>query len=163
MELTELLIGIAEIAIAMAGFTGVVVAVGSRSQGAWHPGDRLRLVFLLEASLTAAGFALSALLLYTIWGDTAETWRLLSAVWVVATALSLWRSHRKIRANLDVHDDVDSVANRLTTSAFIALCLVQIVNVVYWHDFSPFLAAILLNVAGAAMQFARLVRSAFRD
>jgi len=163
MELTELLIGIAEIAIAMAGFTGVVVAFGSRSQGSWHPGDRLRLVFLLEASLTAAGFALAALLVYTIWGDEPATWRLLSGAWMVATAISLWRSHRKTRINLDRHDDVDNLANRLTTSLFVALCVLQLVNVIIWQRFSPFLAAILLNVAGAAMQFARLVRSAFRD
>ncbi|MEM8769622.1 MAG: hypothetical protein AAGE43_19470, partial [Pseudomonadota bacterium] len=63
MDVVELLIGIAEIATALAGFTGVVVAFGSRSHGAWHPGDRLRLGFLLEASLTAGGFALLALLL----------------------------------------------------------------------------------------------------
>ena len=162
MELTELLIGIAEIAIAMAGFTGVVVAFGSRSQGTWHPGDRLRLAFLLEASRTAAGFALGALLLYTMLGDVSSTWRLSSAAWVLGTAISLWRSHRNIRINLDVHDDIDKVANLLTTTSFILLGLLQVVNVVHWHSFAPFLAAVLLNLAGAAMQFARLVRSAFR-
>ena len=45
MDAVELLICIAEIATALAGFTGVVVAFGSRSQGTWHPGDRLRLAF----------------------------------------------------------------------------------------------------------------------
>ena len=63
MDVAETLVGITEIAIALAGFTGVVVAFGSRGEGAWHPGDRLRLGFLLEASLTAAGFALVGLLL----------------------------------------------------------------------------------------------------
>ncbi len=162
MELTELLIGIAEIAIAMAGFTGVVVAFGSRSQGAWHPGDRLRLAFLLEASLTAAGFALASLWLYTALGDAPWTWRVSSGAWVVATAISLWRSHRNIRINLDVHDDIDKVANLLTTTCFVLLAGLQLVNVLYWHSFAPFLGAVLLNLAGAAMQFARLVRSAFR-
>ena len=59
MDLVELLSGIAQIATALAGFTGVV-AFGSRSQGSWHPADRLRLGFLLEASLTARGFSLLA-------------------------------------------------------------------------------------------------------
>ena len=49
--------------LALAGFTGVVVVFGSRSEGSWHSGDRLRLGFLLEASLTAGGFALAALVL----------------------------------------------------------------------------------------------------
>lgn len=55
MDIVELLIGIAEIATALAGFSGVVVAFGSRSLGTWSPGDRLRLTFLLEASLTGGG------------------------------------------------------------------------------------------------------------
>ena len=41
MNIDETLVGLAEIAIALAGFTGVVVAFGSRSEGAWHPGDPL--------------------------------------------------------------------------------------------------------------------------
>jgi hypothetical protein len=43
MDAVELLTGIPEIATALAGFTGVAVAFGSRSDGNWHPGDRLRL------------------------------------------------------------------------------------------------------------------------
>jgi hypothetical protein len=35
-------------------------------------------------------------------------------------------------------------------------------NIVLWQQFSPFLAAIILNLAGAAMQFARLIRSTFQ-
>ena len=30
--------------MALAGFAGVAVALGSRDHGAWHPGDRLRLI-----------------------------------------------------------------------------------------------------------------------
>ena len=49
LDYTEVLVGIAEVAIALAGFSGVVVVFGSRSAGRWDPGDRLRLTFLLEA------------------------------------------------------------------------------------------------------------------
>ena len=45
MDYVEPLIGIAETAIALAGFTGVVVVFRSRSAGTWHPGDRLRLTW----------------------------------------------------------------------------------------------------------------------
>ena len=38
MDFPEVLVGIAELAVALAGFTGVVVAFGSRRVGSWHPG-----------------------------------------------------------------------------------------------------------------------------
>lgn len=163
MDVVELLIGIAEIAVALAGFTGIVVAFGSRSQGAWHPGDRLRLVFLLEASLTAAAFALLALL--AVFSGISEplAWSLLSGLWAAYMVWSLWMSRRRINLNQDEHGDVDKVANRLTGLLFALLILLQVANVLWWQQFYLFLAAILLNLAGAAMQFARLIRSAFHD
>ena len=147
----------------MAGFTGVVVAFGSRSQGSWHPGDRLRLVFLLEASLAAAGFSLLGLLVFSIAGDGPLTWRLMSALWAVFTGVSLWLSHRKIQSNLHEHEDIDKLANQLTTTLFISIVLLQLANIVLWQQSPAFLAAVTLNLAGAAMQFARLIRSAFRE
>jgi hypothetical protein len=163
METVELLVGIAEIAVALAGFTGVVVAFGSRSQGRWHAGDRLRLVFLLESSLTAAGFALFALLMLSMTDDKQVAWTLLSMSWAAFMTWSLWTSHRRIDANLEAHGDVDRFANRVTGMLFAVSVLVQIANSILWHQASPFLAAVMLNLAGAAMQFSRLIRSAFHE
>lgn len=163
MDVVELLIGIAEIATALAGFTGVVVAFGSRSQGSWHPGDRLRLGFLLEASLTAGGFSLLALLLLSLLADAETVWRLLSGAWFAFMSFSLLNSRRQIRSNLAEHGDVDRIANRVTALCFLSLMALQLPNLLLWHALWPFLAAIMLNLAGAAMQFARLIKSAFRD
>jgi hypothetical protein len=162
MDHVEVLTGIAEIATALAGFSGVVVAFGSRSQGSWHPGDRLRLGFLLEASLTAGGFALIALLLLSL-QEARLDWRLPSVLWFGYMGLSLWRSHARIAVNERIHGDVDRIANRLTAACFVVLMLLQLINVFWWCQFWPFLAALVLNLAGAAMQFARLIRSAFHD
>ena len=162
MDVTELLIGIAEIATALAGFTGVVVAFGSRSQGSWHPGDRLRLGFLLEASLTAGGFSLLALLMLATLEEEALRWSIMSGIWALFMSGSLWQSHLELRKNTDTHGDVDRIANRLTTTGFALLIVLQLINAGIWHSFAPFLAAVTANLAGAAMQFARLIRSAFR-
>jgi len=163
MNIVELLIGLAEIAIALAGFTGVVVAFGSRSEGSWHPGDRLRLVFLLEASLTAAGFSLLALLAHAAIDDPQRGWALMSGLWAAYMTWSLWASHTRIQDNSDAHGDIDKIANRLIGTLFGALVVVQVVNAAWWQVFPPFLAAVMLNLAGAAMQFARLIRSAFHE
>jgi hypothetical protein len=70
MDFPGVLVGLTEIAVALAGFTGVVVVFGSHSAGSWLPGDRLRLGFLLEASLTAGGFALFSSLIVLKSGDS---------------------------------------------------------------------------------------------
>ena len=77
MDFPEVLIGLTEIAVALAGFTGVVVVFGSRSAGSWLPGDRLRMGFMLEASLTAGGFSLLAALVLNIAGSAMQFARLI--------------------------------------------------------------------------------------
>jgi len=163
MEPVETLVGIAEIAVALAGFTGVVVVFGSRSQGAWHPGDHLRLHFLLEASLTAGGFALLTLLLLNAFDEERLAWVVAGSAWSVFMTYSLYSAHTRIDKNLQSHDDVDKIANRLVSALFMLIILLQVANGFLWQSFAPVLAALLLNLAGAAMQFARLIRSAFRE
>jgi hypothetical protein len=164
LDFSETLVGLAEIAVALAGFTGVVVAFGSRSRGSWHPGDWLRLSFLLESSLTAAGFALLTLVLLHVFQESISiAWMIGSALWGLFMPWSLYSSRRRIRENLHKHGDIDEFANRLVFAVFSLLVLAQIGNVFLWREFAPLLAALCFNLAGAAMQFARLIRSSFRD
>jgi hypothetical protein len=164
LETTEILIGIAEIAVALAGFSGVVVVFGSRNAGAWHPGDRLRLSFLIESSLTAAGFSLLALLgLFFFPDNSSVAWMITSALWAAFMCGSLYSSHRRIGKNLEKHDDIDKTMNRVVTLMFALLVILQIANAYSLQSFAPLLAALCANLAGAAMQFARLITSAFHD
>ena len=163
MDLPEVLVGIAEIAVALAGFTGVVVVFGSRSAGRWLEGDRLRLGFLLEASLTAGGFSLLALVLYSSMPNPAYAWALVSIVWAVYMLYSLFTSRQRIQHNLESHSDIDKNANRIVFALFSLMICVQILNALLWREFAPVLAALVLNLAGAAMQFSRLIRSAFQE
>lgn len=163
MDHSETLIGVASIATALAGFTGVVVAFGSRAHGAWHPGDRLRLAFLLEASLTGAGFALLALAGLALEVRETVLWPTVSVLWALYMVASLIRSSRRIRHDLGAHGDIDVVANRIVAATFVVLVAAQFANAALWQAFGVFLLAVLVNLVGAAMQFARLVRSAFRE
>lgn len=163
MDFSEVLVGLTEIAVALAGFTGVVVVFGSRSAGSWLPGDRLRLGFLLEASLTAGGFSLLALVLYSSMHSPANAWAIVSGLWAVYMVYSLHKSRQLIHENLEHHHDIDKTANHIVFFLFTSLIVLQLVNVILWRDFAPLLAALVLNLAGAAMQFARLIRSAFHE
>ena len=161
MDVTEILIGITEIAIALAGFTGVVVAFGSRREGSWHPGDRLRLGFLLEASLTAAAFALLGLLLFSTELRDETVWLVCSLLWPLYMAVSLITSRKALKENQDTHGDVDRFANKVTVGVFLLAVVLQVINVLHLQQFWPYLFALITNLAGAAMQFTRLIRSAF--
>ena len=150
--------------MALAGFTGVAVAFGSRDRGAWNPGDRLRLSFLLESSLSAAGFALLTLVLLHVFSETESlAWAIGSLAWALFMMWSLYSSHRRIRQNELEHDDIDRFANRMVLSIFVILMLLQIGNMFFWREFAPLLAALCFNLAGAAMQFVRLIGSAFHE
>lgn len=164
LDYSETLIGIAELAVALAGFTGVAVAFGSRDRGAWHPGDRLRLNFLLESSLMAGGLALLTLvLLYSFPGAESQTWAIGSILWATFMPWSLYSSRRRIQENQLKHGDIDQFANGMVFVIFGILILVQVGNVFFWNTFAPLLGALCFNLAGAAMQFVRLIRSAFHE
>ena len=163
MDFPEVLIGLTEIAVALAGFTGVVVVFGSRSTGTWLPGDRLRMGFMLEASLTAVGFSLLALVLYSSFESAENAWAIVSGTWAIYMVYSLYASRQQIKENLAHHSDIDKTANHIVFVLFASLIVLQVVNVLAWREFAPFLAALALNIAGSAMQFGRLIRSAFHD
>ena len=164
MDYSETLIGIAEISVALAGFTGVAVAFGSRDRGTWHPGDRMRLNFLLESSLSAGGFALLSLVLLNVFPESETTaWAIGSFSWSSFMVWSLYSSHLRIRKNRLEHDDVDQLANQVVLVVFVVLVIAQIGNMLYWREFAPLLGALCFNLAGAAMQFVRLIRSAFHE
>ena len=103
------------------------------------------------------------MLLYVFPESTSIAWSAGSALWALFMPWSLYSSRRRIQASLRKHDDIDQFANRLVFAIFVALILAQIGNVIFWRQFGPLLAALCFNLAGAAMQFARLIRSAFRE
>lgn len=163
MDFPGVLVGLTEIAVALAGFTGVVVVFGSRSAGTWLPGDRLRMGFMLEASLTAGGFSLLALVLYSSLKNAGDVWAIVSGSWAIYMVYSLYSSWRQIKANLEHHSDIDRTANHIVFVLFGSLIVLQFINALAWREFAPLLAALVLNIAGSAMQFGRLIRSAFHD
>jgi len=79
MEHAEALYVIAELALGLAGFSGVVVALGT-SPGSWPVADRLRLAGLLAVSLGALFIALVALLLDNLNVGSDTSWRISSAL-----------------------------------------------------------------------------------
>jgi hypothetical protein len=73
-----------EVAIALAGFSGIVAAVGRRGAGEWNPADQLLLRILLLSSGALLSFAFLPFILVDLL-ESSVAWRLLSgmlAVWL---------------------------------------------------------------------------------
>ena len=76
----DLLTVMAEVGIALAGFTGLVVVLGRRAHGDWTPAERTQLAILLQTSLAAVFFALLPLLIPRLPFPETAVWRTLTGI-----------------------------------------------------------------------------------
>lgn len=88
MQGGEALSTIAEVGLGLAGFTGILVALG-RSGTAFSRPEVLRLLLLLVSSLGAVFLALFPVALHESGVDDLACWRLSSAILAVFTSVSL--------------------------------------------------------------------------
>ena len=147
-----------EAAVAIAGFSGVVVAFGRRAEGDWSQVERARLVLLLSTSFTVLFLSLGALVLLHAGTVPATIWRIGSAIWsVIATyqvVTAARRAARVQRENSELPDVIWIVLLLGATGVFI---LLSVANVLTIGEFWPFLAALVWLFGLACYSFARLL------
>ncbi len=151
----------AEIAIAIAGFSGVVSAL-SDSKKATNL-DRARLAMLLQTSLSAAFFSLLPLVLFSTSLAPASIWGVTSCCWIIYIAVNLTTIRHRIR---NAGPAPDGMSRPLLAFAFcgIALMLVlQALNVAAMRLAWPHLATLLWVLAIASLFFVRLIQSLWSD
>ena len=83
MQAEEVLTVLAEISIALAGFTGIVVAFRQRGLGGFQPHELVRLRFMLGTACLLLFFALFPFLLHYMAFASDSTWALSSAALAV--------------------------------------------------------------------------------
>lgn len=167
MEPTDVLATIAELAVAFAGFSGIVAALGRRDEGVIFPEDRVRISVLVGASLSTTAFALLPLALWDLAGSPARVWSITSALYVPYGLVILFVSERHARRAVaedrDVLRRVSALPQRFSTYVGFPLVIgLQLVNVFVWGLFTPFLVALLWGLVGCAIGFAGLVRALHR-
>jgi len=80
MSATDLLVAIAQIAVALAGFSGLIAAIRTASPEGWHPRDIWSLAWMLGASVGALILALLPPWLMLVRGTEASAYQWSSAV-----------------------------------------------------------------------------------
>jgi hypothetical protein len=167
VEHEGLLIGIAEISIALTGFAGVVIVLGRRSSGPWPLADQFQLRSLIENGLLVV---LAALLPFAVLLHTPEPsviWRVSSGIFGAAGGAHAFIIQGRRQRRLRSHPEEDS--NSLFPIAWAGILvpisaavhgalLLNAAGVVFHGTFGPYLYGLLWDLCMGAVFFVRLIR-----
>jgi len=160
MEPGEALGIAAQIAVALAGFAGVVVVFRREAVQEWSGIDKLRLRLLLANSMLPLGLSMLALLLLTIKPMPPEIWRWCSGILLVVTISFVTlttKSFRRLNLPNAQRDRVTRLIFLLFGVFGMAAMLLQLYNITLLAAFWPFFAGIVYQLVMAMAQFARMI------
>jgi hypothetical protein len=158
MQPGEAVAVVAQVAVTLAGFAGIVVVFRPDAIHQWSALDRFRLRLLLTNSALPFADSLFAILLLTIDPAPVSIWRLCSA-FSLATQIpfrvSMGKAMRRVPPS--EHQSVNKwIYYTIGVVAGVALAL-QVINIFAWNQFWPFFAGMFVNLVAAVVQFLRLV------
>lgn len=148
----------AQIAVALAGFAGVVVVFRHESAHEWSPIDKFRLRLLLSNSAFPLAYALFAMLLLAMKSPPESIWRWGSGFAAICQIPFAITSIKRMRT-LSPADfkDVSKIVFYPLFGLASAVLLLQFYNLVVLNWFWPFFAGIFVHLMGAMVQFVRFV------
>jgi hypothetical protein len=155
-SVTDLLVTLAQLGVALAGFSGIVVVLGARASGQWSARERQLLSVLLAASGAVILWSLLPLLLLASELPERRVWLISSGTWAMGQVVVLALRSRQV-----VRDRGARGQDRiLLVSAFlggVAALGVQLVNLrltVAW----PHLTGVAWHLALSFLVFVRLLQ-----
>jgi len=150
----------AEVSVALAGFTGVVAAFGQR-RGHWTPIDTLRFRVMLFTSLSALVLSILPFAVHHLGAEPSATWTISSgllATYFVVTVLV----DRHLLRQVDFRKDPSFRMRLLVlTYSIVAVAVVtQVLNTLgigFHRDFGPFFLGLCCLPLICALMFIRLL------
>lgn len=161
MEAEGILTVLAEVSIAITGFSGIIVAL-DRSEEPWSTLDKVRLSMLLQVSISCVIWSLVPILLHV--GDVSadSIWLWSSGLWLGYIGVALGYRLRRLPGFVAQDEDsADSPAWWILALmlAVIALSMVvQAVNVVWLMAPWPHVLTLMLGLLISCVFFVRLLR-----
>jgi hypothetical protein len=161
MEPSEALSTAAQIAVALAGFAGVVVVFRRQSVHEWSPMDKFRLRLLLMNSVLPLALCMLGLLFLTIKPLLAGIWKWCSGfafVILVLFAITNITIFRRLQLR-----QVPSYgrATRFMFYLFAilgsAVTILQVYNAAILGAFAPFFTVVVFQLTAAMFQFMRII------
>jgi len=150
MNLSEdVLVGIAGVAIALIGFSGVVTTLGRRVSGEWSPAETLQLRTLVDPSLVTLFSAFVPIGLGLITADTEFVWRASNFAVFVGHALGFAAFLR--RGSTETVLVVQTVWSVITV-VVLSGTLGSSFGLIPWHQFT-FLLGLALGIGVSLQNF----------
>ena len=161
MEPAEALSTAAQLALALAGFAGVVVAFRSKSLHDWSALDKFRLWLLLGNALVPLFACLFGMLLLTIKPTPLSIWRWTSGFSLLLGFASAFVSRRRL-SELGPTAIKDMAAFRYVfyTIGVLGIAttgVLQVYNALISGVFWLFYTSVVFGLAVGALQFARMI------
>jgi hypothetical protein len=157
MQEFDILLTMAEVAIALAGFAGVVTAFQRQSTGHWPPGSRIRFFAMVENSLGAFAFSLIPLAFLVAEVPAGTTWTACSVL------LALFIMTRWVLSVRRSGGPLGGGGNRylayfyyLGAAAAVIVLLLNAAGVGFTRSFTGYFLGLLWISFHAAMNFFRL-------
>jgi hypothetical protein len=160
MDASDALATIAEIAIAVAGFSGVAAVLGRRSQGEWSPLDVFRLRSLLLSSLSIVIFCFLPIVLSLTVLESSLVWALSSGAWATWLAFTFaTRSSQIRRITAATGDPIDRRYAIFILSIGLVALLLHGANLLSFRVAWPYVAAATCLLIASFSYFFRLLRT----
>lgn len=162
MEPSDALFTVVEASIALAGFSGIVSALGQRSIGIWQPNDRARIVDLLTATLVPFVFSLFSLIL--IYAEIESVWRVSSAALALGALVALvssWCDPLRVREERRI--PIGNFYVAVVYSTLVLLAVLQVWNLFFCKSFWPYFAGLAVILIIGVSQFVRLLWFGIQD
>ncbi len=157
---SDLLQTIAEIAIALTGFTGVVAVLGERGRGKWRAVDLFRFSNLLMTSIAVLFLAFVPILIHKLGAPELTAWRLSSgmAAAYILVAVTRGRSIRRLPQDeqVEIHRPVLGALLAIHAAVFLLL-VASGLGVAYSGESGPFLVGLVWLLAFSVFSFVRLL------
>jgi len=160
-ESGEALSTAAQIAVALAGFAGVVVVFRRESVHDWSPIDKFRLRLLLMNSVLPLALCVLGLLFLTIKPPSVDIWKWCSGfafvVFVLFAVTSMTSFRRLDLRQLQSYGRATHVVFYLFGILGTAATVLQLYNVITLGVFWPFFTGIVFQLTTAMFQFMRII------
>ena len=160
MEPAEALSTAAQIAVALAGFAGVVVAFRSGPLHEWSPVDKYRLWLLLGNALAPLFTSLFGILLLTVKPTPVLIWQWCSGFALVSVfVFGIASQRRQAQLGPGLIKELGVYRYLFYTVAMLGtlVAMLQVYNAAVAGVFWLFYIAIIFQLAIGALQFARMV------
>ena len=154
----------AEIAIAIAGFSGVAAVLGRRAEGQWASLDVLRLRVLLRSSFGIVIFCFLPIVLSSASVTAERVWALSSGAYLVNLVVSISLGAREARRIVKLTGEpIDRPYTTLITSLGVGIFALHALNAVVIQEAWLYLAGLVTALMVPFANFLRLLRSVLRS